>query len=81
MNQTLIIFTRNPEMGKGKRRLAARVGDQAAYDIYCFLLEHTREVTAPLPVKKEVWYSEKAPAKDAWSSQLYKKKKNSLAQI
>jgi len=43
-DQLLIIFTRNPELGKVKSRLAADVGKQAALDIYKFLLEHTHKV-------------------------------------
>jgi hypothetical protein len=81
MNQTLILFTRNPEMGKGKRRLAARVGDQAAYDIYCFLLEHTLEITKELNVEKQVWYSEEVPEKDIWPESLYEKKQQSGADL
>ena len=34
--ELLLVFTRNPELGKCKTRLAAKVGDQAALDIYTF---------------------------------------------
>ncbi|WP_124981808.1 TIGR04282 family arsenosugar biosynthesis glycosyltransferase [Nonlabens xiamenensis] len=69
----LIIFTRNPELGKGKRRLAASVGDQAAFEIYKFLLAHTREVTRDLSVNKKVWYSEKVHRGDQWDETIYDK--------
>ena len=69
----LIIFTRNPELGKGKRRLAATVGDQAALEIYSFLLAHTRNITKDLPVTKQVWYSEQVHQNDAWDNTLYHK--------
>jgi rSAM/selenodomain-associated transferase 1 len=69
----LIIFTRNPELGKGKRRLAATVGDQAALDIYCFLLNHTRSITMDLKVNKQVWYSEKVHENDSWNKTVYQK--------
>ena len=36
----LIVFTRNPELGKCKTRLAATIGDQSALDVYRFLLDH-----------------------------------------
>tara|TARA_R110000751_G_scaffold39719_1_gene94086 strand:- start:94572 stop:95189 length:618 start_codon:yes stop_codon:yes gene_type:complete len=69
----LIIFTRNPELGKGKRRLAATVGDQAALEIYSFLLEHTRKITKDLPLTKQVWYSEQVHQNDAWDAIIYDK--------
>lgn len=69
----LIIFTRNPEIGKGKRRLAATVGDQAAFDIYKFLLAHTRSITKDLNATKQVWYSEKVHEQDDWSNNMYEK--------
>ncbi len=69
----LIIFTRNPELGKGKRRLAADVGDEAALEIYKFLLEHTRSITKDLPVTKQVWYSEQVHQDDDWDNAVYEK--------
>ncbi|AGC77023.1 hypothetical protein LX97_01765 [Nonlabens dokdonensis] len=69
----LIIFTRNPELGKGKRRLAATVGDQAALDIYTFLLDHTQQITHNLEVTKQVWYSEKVHLNDSWNDTIYDK--------
>ncbi|MBF4984013.1 TIGR04282 family arsenosugar biosynthesis glycosyltransferase [Nonlabens mediterrranea] len=69
----LIIFTRNPELGKGKRRLAATVGDQAAFEIYKFLLSHTREITKSVNAQPQVWYSEKLHQNDAWDNEVYQK--------
>ncbi|MGB5983580.1 MAG: TIGR04282 family arsenosugar biosynthesis glycosyltransferase [Nonlabens sp.] len=69
----LIIFTRNPELGKGKRRLAADVGDYTALEIYKFLLEHTRSITRDIKVTKQVWYSERIHKKDDWDSAIYEK--------
>lgn len=70
----LLIFTRNPELGKVKTRLAEDVGDQAAFDIYNFLLQHTVSVTKNLNVTKEVHYSEKAEPEDIWDNKIYHKK-------
>lgn len=70
----LLIFTRNPEPGKVKTRLAKDIGDQAAFDIYNFLLEHTVSVTRELNVTKEVHYSEKAEPEDIWDNTIYRKK-------
>ena len=70
----LIIFTRNPELGKVKTRLAKDVGDIAAFKIYNFLLEHTVSVTRNLAVSKEVYYSEAIAENDIWKSEIYAKK-------
>ena len=44
----LIIFTRNPELGKCKTRLARTVGDEDALAIYKVLLQHTVEISKDL---------------------------------
>lgn len=70
----LIIFTRNPEIGKVKKRLAAGIGDAAALKIYIHLLKHTVEVTKALPIKKWVFYSEEIPQRDIWDEAVFSKK-------
>ena len=70
----LIIFTRNPELGKCKTRLAAKVGDLAALDIYNFLLRHTVSITQNLQVDKYVYYSEEIWENDIWKNDFYQKK-------
>jgi len=70
----LIIFTRNPELGKCKTRLAASVGDETALAIYVFLLKHTQMVTAPLEVDKEVHYSNRIGEDDLWDPEVFQKK-------
>ena len=49
----LLIFTRNPELGKCKTRLATTVGEEAALKIYKFLLQHTVNITENLKTAKE----------------------------
>ncbi|MGN7513002.1 MAG: TIGR04282 family arsenosugar biosynthesis glycosyltransferase [Allomuricauda sp.] len=70
----LLILTRNPELGKCKTRLAAKVGDQAALDIYKFLLDKTVSFTKDLKVEKWVYYSEEVWRNDIWNNKLYTKK-------
>lgn len=70
----LLILTRNPELGKCKTRLAAKVGDRAALEIYGFLLRHTRKVTLGLPMEKWVLYSEEIWERDIWEPANYQKK-------
>lgn len=69
-----MIFTRNPEAGKVKSRLAKDVGDQAALEIYKFLLQHTAFVTKDLPVDRQVFYSEKIEEDDLWDRAIFSKK-------
>lgn len=70
----LLIFTRNPELGKCKTRLAETVGDETALDIYNFLLGHTVWTTENLNVAKQVWYSEEIWEDDIWDDAFYDKK-------
>ncbi len=74
LNNLLIIFTRNPGLGKVKTRLAKEVGDRSALAIYEFLLRHTVFVTKNLDVTLEVHYSEKIQHNDIWDEAIYIKK-------
>ncbi|MEZ4969432.1 MAG: TIGR04282 family arsenosugar biosynthesis glycosyltransferase [Flavobacteriaceae bacterium] len=70
----LIIFTRNPELGRCKTRLAATVGNETALDIYQFLLKHTKNITKGLDVGKWVFYSDDIWENDIWERSIYEKK-------
>ena len=50
----IIVFTRNPELGKVKTRLAKTLGDQSALDIYKFLLQHTEKTIRDLNYNKAI---------------------------
>ena len=69
----LLIFTRNPELGKCKTRLAAKIGDPAALEVYTFLLNHTVGFTQSLDAHKIVYYSEEIWENDIWDNGLYQK--------
>ncbi|MEJ2584175.1 MAG: TIGR04282 family arsenosugar biosynthesis glycosyltransferase [Robiginitalea sp.] len=57
--RALLIFTRNPEPGKCKTRLAAAIGDRAALNIYRFLLRHTAAISRKLRgIDKHVYFSD-----------------------
>ncbi|MEM9648456.1 MAG: TIGR04282 family arsenosugar biosynthesis glycosyltransferase [Bacteroidota bacterium] len=73
-NNLLLIFTRNPELGKCKTRLAAKVGDPSALEIYKFLLEHTVAITQNLKMDKQVYYSNSIWEDDIWHLTAYQKK-------
>jgi hypothetical protein len=70
----LIIFTRNPELGKCKTRLAATVGDESALEIYKFLLRHTAVLTKNINTAKQVWYSEEIWKDDIWDNTVFDKR-------
>lgn len=73
-DRLLLIFTRNPKLGKCKTRLAATIGDQAALDIYMILMRHTAEITKNLNCSKEVYYSDEVPDNDLWGKDNYAKR-------
>lgn len=74
MNKNLLlIFTRNPSLGKVKTRLAKTIGDEKALEIYTFLLQRTKSVTELLPCDKAVYYSVKVRENDLWPEEFYQK--------
>ena len=73
MKNLLIIFYRNPELGKVKTRLAKTIGDEKALAIYFTLANHTRKIIEELPVDKVVYYSDFIDTEDAWSNAVFKK--------
>ncbi len=72
-NNLLLIFTRNPELGKVKSRLAADVGNEIALEVYQFLLNHTKKITENLNLDKQVWYSQNINPNDIWDNNTYNK--------
>ena len=54
----LIILTKNPELGKGKSRLAETVGKENALLIFKELIKHTVSITKQLKSDKWVFYSD-----------------------
>jgi len=69
----LLIFTKNPELGKVKTRLAKSVGNETALEIYKFLLLKTKEIAQNTPYDKAVYYSEKIGKNDIWEESIYQK--------
>ncbi len=67
----LIIFVKNPELGKVKTRLAATVGNEVALAIYYQLLQKTREATGLVQADKVVYYSEYIDHDDLWDNDRY----------
>lgn len=73
MNRLLIIFVKNPELGKVKTRLAKSIGEEAALAVYLRLLHHTQEVAEKMPCDKAVYYSAFVDTEDSWNNKKYKK--------
>jgi rSAM/selenodomain-associated transferase 1 len=74
MNKNLLlIFTRNPELGKAKTRLAKTVGDETALEIYKFLLKKTRDISSKVTSDKAVYYSVKIRENDIWNENTFQK--------
>ncbi|MFC5269817.1 TIGR04282 family arsenosugar biosynthesis glycosyltransferase [Adhaeribacter terreus] len=71
--KALIIFIRNPELGKVKTRLAATVGDENALLIYEELLRYTMQITENLPVRKMLFYADKIAENDCWPTTAFDK--------
>jgi len=70
----LLIFTRNPELGKAKTRLAKTVGDETALEIYKFLLERTKQIASEVKsADKAVYYSVKIRENDIWNANTFQK--------
>lgn len=69
----LIIFVKNPELGRVKTRLAITVGEEAALAIYKRLLERTKSITQPLAVDKAVFYDQTLGENDLWSGDGFSK--------
>lgn len=77
----LLIFTRNPELGKVKTRLAKTIGDENALKVYKDLLLHTMKVTQNLDCNKFVFYDKKIENDDLWTDILYEKRIQSGADL
>jgi rSAM/selenodomain-associated transferase 1 len=70
----LLIFTRNPELGKVKTRLAKTIGDADALQVYKDLLQHTMEQTQGVDCDKFVFYDSAIIDGDIWKEEDYHKR-------
>lgn len=69
----LMIFIRNPELGKVKTRLAKTIGNHAALRIYELLLQHTFKITKQLRCDKIVYHAEAIKETMLWEPGYQKK--------
>lgn len=73
MKKLLIIFVKNPELGKVKSRLAKSIGDKKALSVYKKLLKRTKEVLMNIEIDKRVCYSEMIDEEDLWENSNFQK--------
>jgi len=66
-NSLIMVFVRNPELGRVKTRLAKTIGDQAALEIYEILSKHTAKIISEIDSDKLIFYSEKIQDNDIWT--------------
>ena len=69
----LIIFVRNPILGKVKTRIAKDLGYDVALDVYKKLLEHTKAITKNLKVDRFVFYADFLNQDDLWEGSAFNK--------
>ncbi|MCD4731472.1 MAG: DUF2064 domain-containing protein, partial [Bacteroidales bacterium] len=69
----LIVFAKNPVLGKVKSRLAESVGFYNSFLVYKELLYKTHEVTKNIDIPKLVCYSDFVDHNDLWENNIYQK--------
>ncbi len=69
----LIIFYRNPELGKVKTRLAATVGEEKALAIYLSMASHTRTIADQVTTDKVIYYTDFIDREDNWPKEKFGK--------
>jgi len=73
MDNALIIFVRNLEKGKVKKRLAKSLGEDKAIAVYKFLLEYTKDVTISCKYSLFVFYSHYIHINDVFDDNVFSK--------
>ena len=77
----LLVFCKNPKLGKVKTRLAKTIGDEKALLIYKELLKKTASVLKELEVDIHLYYSDKIEENDLFSAMANQKKKQAGEQL
>lgn len=71
MNNALIIFIKNPVLGKVKTRLAGTVGDETALEVYKELLNYTQKITLLIDADKFLFYADFLQREDEWPNDRF----------
>lgn len=73
MENALIIFVRNQQKGKVKTRLAKDIGDDKALEVYKYLLQHTRDISAGCNFSHFIFYSDYVHINDLFDDDIFTK--------
>jgi rSAM/selenodomain-associated transferase 1 len=73
LKSALIIFVRNPVLGKVKTRIAKDLGEHAALEVYNQLLAHTQSITKALDFDRFIFYADYLNGNDIWDNETYHK--------
>lgn len=74
MSRALIIFIKNPVLGKCKTRLASGIGDNKALSVYNKLLSYTRKISLGIDSSRYLYYDSNIELEDDWSNDIFIKK-------
>lgn len=74
MKNALIIFVKNPELGKVKTRLALKIGDEKALEVYKLLLLKIHSESQKTLTDVLVYYSDSIVENDIWQGKNILKK-------
>jgi uncharacterized protein len=72
-NDVLIVFVKNAVPGAVKTRLAQKIGNNRAYEIYNRLLKITAKEAERASVKRQVWYSDAVAEEDDFPASHFEK--------
>lgn len=69
----LIVFIKNPILGKVKTRLAKSIGDEKALEAYKLLMQYTHDIVMKTDTSKYLFYSDYIEDADNWSPREFRK--------
>jgi hypothetical protein len=81
MDKLVIVFAKNPELGKCKTRLAVSIGDENTLAVYKTLIQYTAQVLSKLKEDCVVFYSEDIQTDDLWDDANFQKQVQSQGHL
>lgn len=81
MENLVIVFAKNPELGKCKTRLAKSIGNEKALEVYEKLIKHTAKTISNVNTSRAVFYSEEIQNQDLLDDALFQKQVQSQGHL
>lgn len=81
MKNAIIIFVRNPELGKVKTRLARDIGDEKALEVYRELLRLTHATMVQCKADKFIFYTGGIGEHDIWEGHIFQKREQAAGDL